>query len=53
MSTPEPRETPRRAARRAYRAPRLRAYGPISRLTAGGSVDTPEGFGTGNMDKMP
>ena len=38
---------------RPYHAPRLIAYGAIRELTASGSVDRPEGGGTGNSRKRP
>ena len=44
MANPESSETRRRAERRAYRGPRLRAYGCILSLTAGGSGPMAEGM---------
>lgn len=39
--------------RRLYHRPRLRVYGALRDLTAGGSQLRPEGFGMGNQYKRP
>lgn len=36
-----------------YHIPKLVKYGPIGKLTLGGSVQRPEGSGVGNKNKMP
>lgn len=36
-----------------YHAPRLLLYGAVQDLTTSGSVDNPEGTGTGNITKAP
>jgi len=38
---------------RQYHSPHLLVLGSIQSHTAGGSFDTPEGSGKGNMDKQP
>jgi hypothetical protein len=39
--------------RRPYHSPMLATYGAIRELTTSGSVQTPEGSGTGNRFKRP
>lgn len=39
--------------RKPYKSPELIEYGSIEDLTASGSVDRPEGTGTGNRNKRP
>ena len=36
-----------------YKTPKFNKYGPIGKLTLGGSVLRPEGSGVGNKNKMP
>ncbi len=39
--------------KKTYRKPNLVRYGDVQKITKGGSVDSPEGKGTGNENKMP
>ena len=42
-----------KVSRKPYASPALSYFGMVAELTTSGSVDTPEGTGTGNQNKAP